>query len=157
VLSYELQRRYGGTIVIVGGPDERELAAEVVTGFQRIAGPRGPLLNLAGQTTLGSLGAAVSRFQVFITNDSGPAHIAYALDTPTVTVFGATNPARWGPPSAPYFRVIVNAIECWPCDYWVCPIGNQCLEGIPIETVFEAAEAVMAARSAEYRAQAPGA
>ncbi len=112
--------------------------AEAVAGAVQ-----GPCLNLAGRTALGPLGAVIERLAVLITNDSGPAHIAYALGAPTITIFGGTDPARWGPPAAPEFRVLVNRVACWPCDYWECPVGYQCLEGISPAQVLTAAEEVM--------------
>ncbi len=132
-----LQAHYGGTIVLIGGPTERDLACQVARQVD------GPYLNLAGQTSLGVLGAVIKRMSVLITNDSGPAHIAYALGTPTVTVFGGTDTARWGPPGAPQFRPIANRVSCWPCDYWECPVGYECLDGISAERVASEAEQIM--------------
>jgi ADP-heptose:LPS heptosyltransferase len=133
----ELQRRYGGTVVVVGGPDERSLGQEVANA----AGDRS--LNLAGRTPLPVLGALLSRLAVFITNDSGPAHIAYALRVPTVAIFGGTDPTRWGPPRGEDFRVLINPIACWPCDYGECPFGYTCLQGISVDQVLEKAAEVI--------------
>jgi ADP-heptose:LPS heptosyltransferase len=132
-----LQEHYGGTVILIGGPAERDLAEHVAHDLAA------PHLNLAGQTSLGVLGAVIARLSVLITNDSGPAHIAYALGTPTVTIFGGTDPARWGPPSAPPFRTIANRISCWPCDYWECPVGYQCLHGITVDQVVSEAEQII--------------
>ncbi len=132
-----LQERHGGTVIMIGGPAERDLAEQVA---QKITSPH---LNLAGQTSLGGLGAVIAHLSVLVTNDSGPAHIAYALGTPTVTVFGGTDPARWGPPSAPPFRTIANRIPCWPCNYWECPVGYQCLNGIAVDQVVREAEQII--------------
>ncbi len=101
----ELRHRLSGTIVIVGGSDERASAEKI----KRAIGA--PSLNLTGRASLPVLGAILSRLSVFVTNDSGPAHIAYALSVPTVTIFGATDPARWGPPDAPEFRVIAGLLK----------------------------------------------
>jgi ADP-heptose:LPS heptosyltransferase len=142
-LAAQLQRFHGGTLVLVGGPDERPLAEAVANDLSA------PCLNLAGRTSLPVLGAVIARLAVLVTNDSGPAHVGYALGTPTVTVFGGTDPARWGPPAwsaeAPgLHQVITNPVPCWPCDYWVCPIGYQCLAGISVAEVKQAAEQVIA-------------
>lgn len=132
-LGTELHRRYGGTLVIIGGPDEEQLASLVA---RQIAAP---CLNLSGKTSLVVLGAVFSRLSLLVTNDSGPAHIAYALHVPSVTIFGGTDPARWGPSEGDESRVVVNPVPCWPCDYWECPVGYRCLEGISVQTVLQKA------------------
>lgn len=131
-----LQQHHGGTLVLIGGPTERELADQVARRLTTAC------LNLCGQTSLSVLGAVIKRMSVLVTNDSGPAHIAYALGTPTVTVFGGTDTSRWGPPSAPQFRAIANRVSCWPCDYCECPIGYRCLEGITVDHVVRKAEQI---------------
>ncbi len=137
-----LQASYGGTIVIAGGPEEQSLLEPVVEAVKnRGAGLR--LLNLAARTSLGALGAVIDRLAILLTNDSGPAHVAYALGTPTVTIFGATDPARWGPPPHAPHQTITNAVACWPCDYWECPVGYRCLEGIGVQQVVDAARQVI--------------
>ncbi|MGE5602262.1 MAG: glycosyltransferase family 9 protein [Nitrososphaerales archaeon] len=147
----EIQRRHGGTIVVVGGAEERELAAQTVAALPADCS----VLDLAGRTTLPVLGALVERMSLLLTNDSGPAHIAYALGTPTVTVFGGTDPCRWGPRGgdeelpehlAAAGRpgiALANPVHCWPCPHWVCPTNRECLAGISVEAVVDAAERVM--------------
>lgn len=136
----ELQRELGGTVVVVGGPEERELASVTL---EALRARRCPSVNLTGRTSLPELGASIEQMLILLTNDSGPAHIAYALGTPAVTVFGGTDPARWGPPASPHFAVLTNPVACWPCPHWVCPTHLECLDGIPVEAVVEAARRVM--------------
>ena len=131
-----LRARHGGTLVLLGGPDERA-AAETVA---RLAGL--PCLNLAGQLTLPVLGAILERLAVFLTNDSGPAHIAYALRCPTVTIFGSADPARYGPPCSGPFRALVEPVACRPCDHSVCPIGAPCLTRVTVDRVVAAGQAL---------------
>lgn len=133
----ELARQYGGTVVVLGGKDEWQLAQMVVQGIGEAS------LNLAGRTSLAVLGAVVSRLRVLVTNDSGPAHVAYALSTPTVTVFGGTDPVVWGPLPDARHRVLLHEVPCRPCDYGVCPVGYTCLEGVTVHSVVEAAQDVM--------------
>ncbi len=133
----ELQKNHGGTVVVLGGRDEPPLAQTVAD----MVGEK--CLNLAGKTNLGVLGAVIARLAVLVTNDSGPAHVAYALRTPTVTIFGGTDPSVWGPPAGSEFRVVVNPVSCWPCTYLDCPIGYNCLEGISVEKVVEKASEVL--------------
>lgn len=89
-----LRARCGGTLVVVGNAETQQAAVTIA----REAG--GPVIDLAGRTSLPVLGAVLARCALLLTGDSGPAHIAYALDTPSVTIFGDTDPARWGPPTS---------------------------------------------------------
>jgi ADP-heptose:LPS heptosyltransferase len=96
----ELCRRHGGTPIVLAGPEEQALAEEVA----HHAGESS--LNLAGKTSLPVLGAVIDQLSLLIANDSGPAHIAYALGTPAVVLFGDANPGRYGPPQAGPFHLV---------------------------------------------------
>lgn len=137
IAGTELQRQYGGTVVVIGGLDERPVAESIA---QTIGSS---CLNLAGKTSLAVLGGVISQFSVLVTNDSGPAHIAYALGTPTVTVFGGTDPAIWGPLNSDQHRVLAYEVPCRPCDYGVCPVEYTCLENVMAQQVVETAVEVM--------------
>jgi len=78
-----------------------------------------------------------------VTSGTGPAHIAYAVGTPTVTIFGSADPERYGPLQEGPFRIQMYEVPCRPCGYTECPIGYKCLEGVTVEQVVEAAEEVM--------------
>ena len=91
------------------------------------------------------LGAVIERLAVLLTNDSGPAHIAYALGVPSVTIFGETDPKRWGPPANGPFRAIVRDLPCRPCSENGCHSRYACLRGISIEQVVDAASEVIKA------------
>ncbi|MBV9228144.1 MAG: glycosyltransferase family 9 protein [Chloroflexi bacterium] len=132
----ELRQRHGGTVVILGEPEEQDSGDAVA---QQIGGN---CLNLAGKTSLPVLGAVITRLAVLLTNDTGPAHIAYALRAPTVTVFGAGNPATNGPLNDGPFRVLAYTVPCRPCGYTTCPIGYTCLEGVSVQQTVHAAEEV---------------
>ena len=118
---------------MVGDDGERNTAER----FRELAGV--PAANLAGQTVLPVLGAIIQRLMVLLTNDTGPAHLAYALQAPVVTVFGGADPARYGPLEPGPFRILVHPIACRPCTVEECPIGYQCLEQVSVEAVVEAA------------------
>jgi ADP-heptose:LPS heptosyltransferase len=85
-----LHRRYGGSLVLLGGST---IAEEAAVCEARIPGCR----NLVGRTALGPFGATLNRLALFITNDSGPAHVAYALRAPTITLYRAGGRERYGP------------------------------------------------------------
>lgn len=140
--AMELRHRHGGTIVVLGEADDR---ATVDAAFRR-NGP--PFMNLMGRTSLATLGAVIARLALLVTNDTGPAHIAYALGTPTVTVFGGGDAERYAPPLGGPHRVLLHEVPCRPCGYAVCPIHNLCLERVTVEQVLGAAEGWMRVREA---------
>lgn len=96
-----LLQRYGGTAVILGGAQARSQASAVAEAIS------GPIVNLAGQISLGLLGGIVTRLAVLVTNDSGPAHVGYALGAPTITLFGPSDPGRYGPLQNGPFRLVL--------------------------------------------------
>jgi ADP-heptose:LPS heptosyltransferase len=133
----ELQRRHGGTVLILGEAEEQSAGEQIA---RRIAGP---CLNLIGKTSLVTLGALITHLSVFITNDTGPAHIAYALGAPTVTIFGGGSPLLNGPLQHGPFRVLAHEVPCRPCGYQTCPIGYVCLDGVKVEHAVEVASEIM--------------
>lgn len=120
--------------IIFGGPDD---ATECAAVSDRLTVAH---LNLAGRHPLGESMALMARMSVFITNDSGPMHLAATLGCPTIAVFGSTDPALTGP-IGPNVRVITNAIECSPCFKRECRFGHyKCLTSIGAARVVKEAE-----------------
>ena len=93
-LFRRLAAQAGTRVVVVGGPEERG-------GVSAVLPPGTPAVNLVGRLTLRQLAARLQRAQLLISNDSGPVHLASAVGTRTVVLFGAAHPAagpiRWGP------------------------------------------------------------
>jgi ADP-heptose:LPS heptosyltransferase len=132
-----LQKQHAGTIVVLG--EERDRDA-VGSAMQKSSIEH---LNLAGKTSLDELVSVIQRLSILITNDSGPAHIAYALGTPSVVIFGSGDPTRNGPLSSGPFKILAPPVPCRPCEYVECPIGTICLENIQIEEVVNASEKLL--------------
>ncbi len=86
-----LAPRLRAQVVITGGEDELPVACEVARAM------KSDVSVVAGNTSLGGLGALLSRARLVLTNDTGPSHLAVAVGAPSVTLFGPTDPARWGP------------------------------------------------------------
>jgi ADP-heptose:LPS heptosyltransferase len=96
------ERRAGRSVVVTGGPAEVELAREVAT---RAALPKGSVH--AGRNGVLALGRLVAAAARVVCGDTGVAHLATALGTPSVVLFGPTSPARWGPPAErPWHRAL---------------------------------------------------
>ncbi len=129
VVGDTLAREHAAQIVVTAGPGEEELAQRVVDAM------RYPALNLAGKTTVGSLAALIRRCDVFISNDTGPAHLAVAVDTPSVTIFGPADRRRWAPLDQRRHPIAFQPVECSPCPHWECPIDHRCLRRIEPEQV----------------------
>ncbi len=132
-----LQRIYGGTTVVLCAAEDAPLARAVTDVLP------GPYADLTGRTSVPVLGAVIARLAVLITNDSGPAQIAYALRTPTVTIFGGNLPAHWGPLHAEGVRVLAHPVPCRPCTGATCPVGYRCLTAVSIADVVRCASEVM--------------
>lgn len=130
-----LARELGASVAIFGSDAEREVCGEVAA---RVVKMNAPVKNFAGQTTLAEFIDLAAACRVYLTNDSGPMHIASALGVPTVAVFGATNDLTTGP-TGPLARVVRHEVECSPCLRRECPIDHRCMTGVEVAQVAEAA------------------
>lgn len=122
-----LLERAGLAVAVLGGARDRTEAAAVGG------------LNLCGTTPLRTTLAVLERARVAIAGDTGPLHMAAALGTPVVTLFGGSNPRRTGPNGLGPVRMIWKAWRCAPCYLKRCPIGRECLAAISGEEVAAAA------------------
>ena len=140
-LCKKLQREYGCHVLLVGHASERERTKHIVA----LSG--GSARSLAGRTGLGELACLIRKADLMISMDSGPMHIACALGTPGVAIFGPTSPERTGP-FGENWRVVRKALACSPCfARGRCPEGHhRCMKNITAEEVLEACAGVAAAR-----------
>lgn len=129
-LATLFQKRKAAEIIIVGSSDEIELG-ESVASFMK----KKPVI-FTGKTTLRELLGLISQAALFVTNDSGPMHMANALKVPVVAIFGPTNPKVTGPFQQPS-TIIKKDVACWPCSYRKCPYDHRCMMRIEPEEVFE--------------------
>jgi lipopolysaccharide heptosyltransferase II len=124
----------GRRLVVTGGPGERD-AAEAVR-----AAAGGGAVSLADRLTFAELAALIEAAPLLICNNSGPAHVAAAVGTPTVVLYALTNPQHspWETPS----RVLSHDVPCRWCYRSVCPEGHHdCLRKVsPREVVAAAVE-----------------
>ena len=93
---------------------------------------------LAGRTSLGTLMGLIKECGLLVTNDSGPMHLAAALDVPQVAIFGSSSEIATGP-LGPEARVIKHPVGCSPCFLRECPIDFRCMTRITVDEVLAAA------------------
>jgi heptosyltransferase-2 len=127
-------------VVVIGGPEERSLG-ETLARLTR----RPPLL-LAGQTSLMELACVIKRCDAFLAHDSSSLHVAAAVGTPTVALFGPTDPRRHLPPTFTG-TVIQKDVFCSPCYSSRCrTITHACMKRIEVEEVLTAVLTILAER-----------
>lgn len=139
----EVARRFlverNGQVLVVGASQERDTIEKMTS---RLSERIGVLFDLP----LGVLAAVISRCDLFLSNDTGPMHLAVAVGTPTVALFGPGNFERFAPQEKPHIA-LREAIACSPCKQFRnhCR-NNACMQLISVESVWEAVS--QASRSA---------
>ena len=132
-LGARLQKEKGALILITGTSSESNIADQISSQL-----PESPIV-LTGKTSVRQLAAVIQLSHLFISNDSGPMHIANALKTPVIALFGPTNPLRTGPFQEPSV-VLKKEVPCWPCSYRECPFDHRCMTQISPDEVYEACQ-----------------
>ncbi|MBI3592333.1 MAG: lipopolysaccharide heptosyltransferase II, partial [Nitrospirae bacterium] len=134
----------GGSVAVFGGKGETDIAREI----DRLIPDK--KLFLAGATSLRELIALISECDVFVTNDSGPMHIAYAVGTPTVAIFGSTSPELTGPAGSGNI-VIKKDFSCSPCFERTCKNkGLRCMDAVTSDDVYDAIKKLLPERRAVF-------
>jgi ADP-heptose:LPS heptosyltransferase len=107
----QLASALGATVVMTGTPADRPL----VDAARAALAPGTPVVDLAGPLDLVTLAAVLARVTIYVTGDTGPMHLAAAMGTPVVAVFGLSDPARYAP-LAPHRRIVRIDLPCAPCN-----------------------------------------
>ena len=130
----------GHRIVITAAPSTEELTMTKSI----LAGLMQPVVDLSGRLSLTQLAALTARAKLFIGVDSAPMHIAAAMGTPTVALFGPSGEIEWGPWQVPH-RILTSAHACRPCGNDGCGGGkiSECLTSIPVDQVLAAIHALL--------------
>jgi len=116
--------------VVIGGAGEAEIVAAVVRHAQ------GKAISLAGRTGLTELMAVLKRASFMVANDTGPMHLAVALQVPVFAIFGPANPVRTGPYGGMH-TVIRRETDCAPCYRWQPCSHWRCLLDLEVDTVHD--------------------
>ena len=135
-LADKIITEFGAEILIFGGPDDIDIAKNVEKNMEQKA------INFAGKTTLKQLSVLTQMCKVFVTNDSGPMHIAAALNVPAVAIFGPTIKQFGFFPYSKKAIVIEKNVPCRPCSPHgpnKCPEKHfNCMNKITVSEVFDA-------------------
>ena len=130
----------GTRVLIFGGPSEKTLGDALADRCGDGA------INLCGKTGLRDAIALIHQCDLFLTNDSGPMHLAAALDVPLVAVFGPTN-HRTTSPAGPFSRLVrAPGIPCAPCMRRECPTDHRCMTAVTVEAVLAEARDILERR-----------
>lgn len=122
------------TVVLFGGPNEIEMANDIESRLDGI-----PVTNLAGKTSVEELCAMIGGLDIFITNDSGPMHVAAAYQVPTVAIFGPTRHLETSQWRNEKSVIVRHDMKCAPCMKRECPLGHhECMKNITANEVIEA-------------------
>jgi len=135
-LANRLSTELNAAIVLIGSADDGEVAAEVATksGVNTI--------DLSGKTTIAEAVALLAELDVLVANDMGLAHIAPAVGTQTVVIFGPTDPTTTRPYSD-NADILGYNVECSPCMLRDCPIDHRCMTNVTVAHVFDSVVAAL--------------
>jgi ADP-heptose:LPS heptosyltransferase len=131
-LADVIQGEMGVRVVFVGGAGEAETVREIASWMKTSP------LTLVGETTVLELAAFLRKSLLLVGNDSGPMHMASAVGTPVIALFGPTDPAVWRPWGKGHV-VLSRQVSCSPCGRLTCDLGPEnCMEQISFDEVLQA-------------------
>ena len=135
-----LGERYASDIVIVGGKGSEEYGSLMAAAMKRKA------FDLTGKTGVGALAELLARSRLFVSNDSGPVHVAVAVGVPVIAIFGRKDPGlsprRWGPLGARDIALHKD-VGCVTCLAHNCGKDFRCLKAVTVDDVIRAAERIL--------------
>lgn len=136
-LAKKLIKEYSAQIIFIGNGQDVTYVKETIKEIPF----KEYIHNFAGKTALMQLSHLLSKLNLFITNDSGPLHLAVHLGVPTVSFFGPETPVIYGP-QGPSHIIFYNHLKCSPCiriknyKHYRCPHNHECLRRITPDGVF---------------------
>jgi heptosyltransferase III len=149
-LADQLTTQYGCQVLIGGSQQDIDLAEQI-----REMAKCNPII-MAGRTTIKQFAAIAKKSTLFVGNDSGAMHIASAVGTPVVALFGPSSLCEWGPRSGPV-EVLYKGLDCRICYNTTCARGEEsCMKLIAVHEVTAAAQRLLLANSRATGVQAEG-
>ncbi len=136
-LADRLIDELGAQVIFVGGNEDQELVRRVLADMKNAA------VSAAGDLSIPESAALLARCRCLVSSDTGPLHLAAAIQTPVVGLFGSTDPRRTGPVGRGH-QVIIKDLACIPCEKKNCPLGTRaCMADITVDEVFKAVGRVL--------------
>jgi ADP-heptose:LPS heptosyltransferase len=131
-LTDRIEKELSAKVVVIGGAGDLELAREIALQTQTQ-----PLI-LTGTTDLLQLAAILRRCNLLVSADTGPMHMATAVGTKVLALFGAADPGRTGPVGAGHMVIQARSVSCMPCRSRKCSndFYMECMEEISVDEVF---------------------
>lgn len=141
-LADRLQQKLGVRVLIVGGGDELDLAEEITSAMENEP------VGLIGATSLTQLGSLLRKCAVLVSGDTGPLHLATAVGTRVIGLFGAIEPLRTGPVGEGHLVIRHPEVPCVPCNARSCRHVPylECMDRITVAEVFAAVERMLAGK-----------
>ena len=139
-VANRLIEKCGAKIVVLAGEADKRFGDKVASLLEKNC------VNLSGRTSVADVASVLRRVSLFVSNDSGPVHIACAVGTPVIAIFGRNDrglsPQRWGP-TGKRDIVLHKDVGCVECLAHNCKRGFKCLEAITVDEVLAAAEKIL--------------
>jgi len=139
-VASRLIEKYGFRVLVIAGPKDLALAESVIKHMHH------PVINLAGRISVSQLASVLKRCNLFISNDSGPVHIAASVGTPVISIFGRNQkglgPVRWGP-IGKKDKILHKEVGCIECLAHNCTKEFACLKAITVDDVIDAANSIL--------------
>jgi heptosyltransferase-3 len=142
-LLHQLAALYANhALALCGAPEEAEASNFAAEGWQQNSSA--PVINLCGILTPRESAAVFAQAQIFIGHDSGPMHLAGAVQTPCVAIFAARNKPRVWFPYGKQHRVVYHQTDCWGCGLETCIVEKKkCLTSITVDEVITEVRAIL--------------
>ncbi len=136
-LADRLVTELNAAVVFIGGKEDSELVASVLSLMKQKA------VSVAGKLSISESAALLARCRCLVSSDTGPLHLATAVGTPVVGLYGSTDPQRTGPIGRGH-QVILKKLPCVPCEQKDCPLTTRiCMSEITVDEVASAVKDVL--------------
>lgn len=137
-LAGQLIERSNASLVLVGGPGDHSVCDRI---FHLVESDR--IIDLSGRTSIPELAAVLERCSFAVSNDTGAMHVAAAVNTPIIALFGPTDPVTT-PPYGDNHVLVREPVDCSPCLLRECPIDHRCMTRIEVKGVWPECESLLA-------------